>query len=244
MLPTFLLKWRIILRLLGIYFWSQTFPSRTTAGLFEIGKRLSIIASWSSTQKVLIHCNPNQETAAADNLKSYPHSLGIELSNLEIFQLVADSLQNSTSPLWKGVVCIQEFKGTDTTQIYMPRYYHSYQITDTEVMHHHEMKLLFLLQYKPLSRSRLHLLLDSGWEDKEGSCFQEECLYMELSFPSIADRLTVFILYRNIYIANSFRQSIEIVTTHIFQYFILKQLWPIQKGLSYLVEEQLRVSAA
>lgn len=128
----------------------------------------------------------------------------------------------------------------------MPRYYHPYQITDTEVMHH-EMKLLFLLLRKPLYRSRLHLLLGSGWEEKEDSYFQEECFYMELSFPSIADRLSVFTLCRNTYIVNSFRQSVEIVTAHIFLYFSLKRHWPVQGrsfisycGLSYhIVEEQL-----
>lgn len=45
---------------------------------------------------------------------------------------------------------------------------------------------------------------------------------MELSLLSIADKFTVFILCRNAYIVNSFRQSVETVTTDVFLYFILK----------------------
>lgn len=92
--------------------------------------------------------------------------------------------------------------------------------------------------------------LGSGWEDKEYSYFQEERLYMKLFFPSIADWLTVFILCRNTYIVNSFRQSVEIVTTCVFLYFIPKPFRPVQGrsfipycGLPYhIVEEQLRVT--
>lgn len=128
----------------------------------------------------------------------------------------------------------------------MPHYYHPNQITDTEVIH--EIKFAVPIAVQP--RSRLYLLLGSGWEDKEYSYFQEECLYMKLFFPSIADWLTVFILCRNTYIVNSFRQSVEIVTTCVFLYFIPKPLRPVQGrsfipycGLPYhIVEEQLRVT--
>lgn len=83
--PTFLPKWKIILRVLGIYFWSQTFSSRTTAGILETGRQSSIIASWSPTKKVLVHCNLNQETAPGVNQQSYPYSTEMEVSSLETF---------------------------------------------------------------------------------------------------------------------------------------------------------------
>lgn len=84
-------------------------------------------------------------------LKAILTAYGWSCAVWKLFQLVADSLQNSTS-LLKGILCIQECKGKGTTQVYKPHHFHPYQTKDTEVMHH-EMK--FLLLYKPLSRSRL-----------------------------------------------------------------------------------------
>lgn len=57
-------------------------------------------------------------------------------------------------------------------------------------------------------------------------------------FPSIMNRLVVFILFRNIHIVNSFRQCVEIVTTQAYPPVLYSKMTDLFKeGLSYLVEE-------
>lgn len=157
--------------------------------------------------------------------------------------VVAGSSQAaSTSPLWKGVLCIQEFKGTETTQVCMPHHYHPYQITRSR-----GGAESCIVRWSCSSYCCTSPHLDQGcicfWTHG-GKTMKilnsiRRIFTWDYPFPSIANRLTVFMLCRNRHSVNSFRQWVEIVTAQQYPPVNSKMTELFKESLSYLVEEWL-----
>lgn len=162
-------------------------------------------------------------------------------------QVVAGySQEASTSPVWKGVFCIQEYKVTETTQLCMPHYYHPYKITRSRGTAQSSIVRWSCSSYcctSPYLDQGCICFWTHGGKMKQIPASSRGIFTWDYPFPSIMNRLVVFILFRNIHIVNSFRQCVEIVTTQAYLPVLYSKITDLFKeGLSYLVEEWLRVT--
>lgn len=130
----------------------------------------------------------------------------------------------------------------------MPHYYHPYQITRSR-----GGAQSCIMRWSCSSYCCTSPYLDQGcicfWTHggkmKKIPTSSKRIFIRDYPFPSITNRIIEIVLCRNIHIVNSFRQCVEIVTPQAYPPLLYSKMTNLFKeGLSYLVEDWLRVTGA